>query len=76
MIFYGKIFLIAEIYFRIFFLQNKFISETYFLAIKRFWKAANTSGDLNMIFFAAFRNLSVFLEIGFQNSFKTTAAAF
>jgi hypothetical protein len=48
--FFGKFFLITEIYFGIFFLHNKFISETYLLIMKRFWKAANKLGDLNMIF--------------------------
>jgi hypothetical protein len=40
-IFFGKVLKIAEIYFRILFLHNKFILETYFLSMKRFWKAAN-----------------------------------
>jgi hypothetical protein len=48
--FFGKFFLTAEFYFRIFFLHNKFISETYLLTIKRFQKAANKLEDLNMIY--------------------------
>jgi hypothetical protein len=46
-IFFGKFFLIAEIYFGIFFFHNKFISETYLLTLKRFQKAANELRDLN-----------------------------
>jgi hypothetical protein len=41
---FGKFFFIAEIYFGIFFLHNKFISETYFLIMKRFPKVANKWG--------------------------------
>jgi hypothetical protein len=48
--FFGKFLLIAEIYFGIFFLHNKFISETYFLTIKRFWKAAENLVDLSTIY--------------------------
>jgi hypothetical protein len=35
---FRKIFIIAEIYFGIIFLHNKFISETYFLSMKSFGK--------------------------------------
>jgi hypothetical protein len=48
-IFFGKFFLIAEIYFGIFFFHKKFISETYLLTIKKFRKAANELKDLNTI---------------------------
>jgi hypothetical protein len=48
-VFGSTFFFIAEIYFRIFFLNNKFISENYLLTIKTFRKAANKLGDLNMI---------------------------
>jgi hypothetical protein len=47
---------LTEIYFEIFFLHNNYILGTYFLTIKRFWKAANKLGD----FLAAFQNLSMF----------------
>jgi hypothetical protein len=46
-IFFDKFFLIAEIYFGIFFFHKNFISETYVLTLKRFRKAANELGDLN-----------------------------
>ncbi len=46
-IFFGKFFLIAEIYFGIFFFHKKFISETYLLTLKRFRKAINELGYLN-----------------------------
>jgi hypothetical protein len=46
----GKFLLIAEIYYRIFVLHNKFILETYFLTIKRFQKAADKLGDLDTIY--------------------------
>ncbi len=32
------------------FLHNKFISQTYFLTMERFWKAANKLEDSNMIY--------------------------
>ncbi len=41
MVFFGNFFKIAETHFGIFFLQDIFISETYSLIIKRFWKAAD-----------------------------------
>jgi hypothetical protein len=50
MIFFGKFFLMAEIYFEILLFHNKFIMETFFLTIKRFLKAADKLGDLNMIY--------------------------
>jgi hypothetical protein len=37
-LFFGKLLLIAEIYFGIFFLQSKFISVTFFLTITDFGK--------------------------------------
>jgi hypothetical protein len=43
-------FLVAKIYFGIFFLHKKFILETYLLALKRFRKTTNELGDLNMIY--------------------------
>jgi hypothetical protein len=49
-IFFRKFFLIAENYFGILFLDNKFILETYLLTIKRFRKAALKLEDLNMTF--------------------------
>ncbi len=77
MIFFGKFFLIAEFYFQIFFLHNKFISETFLVTIKRFPKAANKLEDLQYIWFiSSFPKPFCVLEIGFQNSFKTTVAAF
>jgi hypothetical protein len=45
----GKFFLIADIYFGIFFLPNKLILVTNFLTIKRVQKAANKWGDLHTI---------------------------
>jgi hypothetical protein len=39
-----------EIYFEILFPQNKFISETYFLSMKRFRKAANKLEALKTIY--------------------------
>jgi hypothetical protein len=59
----GKYFFWVEIYFGIFFLHGKLISETYFLTKKRFLKASNKLEDLNMIYwrlsqtFQCFRNL-------------------
>jgi hypothetical protein len=49
-IFFGKFLEIAEIYFGILFLHNKFISETYFLSMKRFRKAANKLVALKKIY--------------------------
>jgi hypothetical protein len=49
-IFFGKFLYIAEIYFGILFLHNKFISETYFLSLKRFRKAASKLEALKTIF--------------------------
>jgi hypothetical protein len=47
---FWKIFLNSTNLFRIFFLHNKFISETYLLSINKFWKAAIILGDLNSIY--------------------------
>jgi hypothetical protein len=46
-----------------------------FLNIKRFQKAADKLGDLHTIISAFLKPFFVF-EIGFQNSFITTAATF
>jgi hypothetical protein len=70
-----EIFINSRIYFGIFFLHNKFISETHLLILKRFWKADNKLGHLYMIF-SGFPKPFYVLEIGFQNSFKSTVAAF
>jgi hypothetical protein len=43
---FRKILINRRNYFGKFFLHNKSMSETYFLTILRFWKAANKLGDL------------------------------
>ncbi len=48
--FVGKFFLIAEIYFEICFLHDKYISKTYFLSMKRLWNAANKLEILNTVY--------------------------
>jgi hypothetical protein len=40
-IFFRNFSSIADTYFEVFFLQDRYISETYFLTIKRFWRAAD-----------------------------------
>jgi hypothetical protein len=47
---FGKLLIIAESNFKIFFFYNNFISETYFLTIQRFRKAADKLGDLYTIY--------------------------
>jgi hypothetical protein len=49
-IFFGYFLKIAEIYFGILFLHNKFISETYFLSMKRFQKVADKLEALKTIY--------------------------
>ncbi len=49
-IFFGKFYPIAEIYFKIFVSHNEFILESYFLTIKKFRKSANKLGDLYKIY--------------------------
>jgi hypothetical protein len=41
MIFFGNFLLIAETYFGVFFLDDRYVLETYFLTIKKFRKAAH-----------------------------------
>ncbi len=61
-IFFGKFFKIAEIYFEILFLHSKFVLETYFLSMISFAKAANKLEALKTIYyqlsktFLCFRN--------------------
>ncbi len=69
-----KLLLIAEIYFGIFFIKNTFIFENLFLSHKRFWKLLINGRFIQFI--AGFLKPLYVLEIGFQNSFVTTAAAF
>jgi hypothetical protein len=47
---FGKFLLIAEIYFTIFFLHNNFISEIYFLTIKKVSEIRDKLGDLYTIY--------------------------
>ncbi len=64
-IFFGNFLKIAETYFGVFFLEDRYVSETYFLTIKKFQKAAHKMIGFLHSFLAAF-----------LNCFLTTAAAF
>jgi hypothetical protein len=48
-IFCGNFLKIGEIYFGVFFLQDRYISETYFSTVKRFRKAAYKMAGLYTI---------------------------
>ncbi len=60
-------------HFGIFFLHNKIISETFFTAMKRFWII---NWRIKIRFIRGFPKYFYVLDVGFQNSFITTAAAF
>jgi hypothetical protein len=59
-------------YFGIIFLHNKFISETYLITLKKFQNAVNKLGRFKYNLLVAF----YVMDIGFQSSFITEAAAF
>ncbi len=72
---FWKIFINSRNLYRKLFLHNKFISENYFLSMKRFRKAAKKLVALKTIY-QWLSETFLCLEIGFQISFITTAAGF
>jgi hypothetical protein len=66
-IFFGNFLYIAETYFGVFSLENRYILETYFFTGKKFYKAADKRASFLYNFFAVFQNCFITIIMAFWN---------